>query len=61
MRHRPRFDDWELDFEIHVLDEQIKPDVVNGILTDAGQYVGIGDYRPKYGRFMITKFEVQKS
>jgi hypothetical protein len=57
MRERPIFKNWELDFEIIVMDEQIPMNVINQILTDAGQYIGIGDFRPKFGRFMITKFE----
>ena len=60
MRERPRFNQWELDFEIHLLDDQVKPEIVNTILVDAGQTVGIGDYRPKYGRFMVTSFQVRK-
>ena len=59
MRERPRFDKWELDFEIHVMDEQIPTNMVNAILVDAGQYVGISDYRPKFGRFMVSKFEAK--
>ena len=58
MRERPRFDRWELDFQIEILDDQVKPEVVNEVLVDCGKYVGIGDYRPKFGRFMVTKFQV---
>ena len=60
MRERPRFDKWKLDFQIEILDDQLKPDVVNEVLIDCGCYVGIGDYRPKFGRFMVTKFEERK-
>jgi len=61
IRYRPRFDEWELDFTLRLLDEQLKVDVVKEILDQAGLYVGIGDYRPqrggKFGKFMVTKFE----
>ena len=57
MRERPVFPEWELDFQIHLLDSQLKLEAVNTILVDAGQYVGIGDYRPKFGRFIVTRFE----
>lgn len=57
MRERPMFTEWELEFDVQVMDEQIPNSVVNAILTFAGQYVGIGDYRPKFGRFIVTKFE----
>ena len=57
MRYRPRFDDWALDFKLIVNDDQIPVEVLKGILDHAGNHEGIGDYRPKYGRFMVTKFE----
>lgn len=47
---------WDLDFTITVNDDQIPPDVVQTILVEAGRAVGIGDYRPRYGRFAITRF-----
>jgi len=59
VRIRPAFKaGWELEFQIEVLDDSIAPELVNDILTLAGRTVGIGDYRPKFGRFMVTKFEV---
>jgi hypothetical protein len=29
---------------------------VKEILDYAGRFVGIGDYRPKYGRFQVTQW-----
>lgn len=58
MRSRPRFDDWALDFQIICKDQRIQPVVIKEILENAGQNVGIGDYRPRYGLFEITKFDV---
>jgi len=54
MRTRPMFKDWSLLVSI-----QYDPDVLNSrdieeIVTDAGRQVGIGDWRPKYGRFTAT-------
>jgi len=64
MRYRPRFDEWKLAFRIEVMDDDIPFDVVNQILTHAGTYVGIGDFRPdkkgKFGRFTVTRFEQNK-
>jgi hypothetical protein len=31
--------------------------VLNSILVKAGESVGIGDYRPRFGRFIVTRFE----
>lgn len=59
VRHRPHIPAWELEFEITILDESIlPPDVVNAILVQAGQQVGIGDYRPRYGRFIVTAWDL---
>lgn len=61
VRIRPTFaPGWKLEFEISVLDDQIPANVVNEVLTLAGRTVGVGDFRPRFGRFMITKFEVIK-
>lgn len=61
VRIRPTFKPgWELDFEIQVMDDSIHSDLVNDVLALAGKTVGIGDYRPRFGRFMITRFEVHK-
>ena len=61
VRIRPCFGPgWKLDFEITVLDDQVPHNVVNEVLSLAGRTVGIGDFRPRFGRFMVTKFEVVK-
>lgn len=61
VRIRPAFKTgWELSFTIEVIDDTIHPELVNDVLTLAGKTVGIGDFRPKFGRFMITKFEVHQ-
>ena len=60
-RVRPCFKPgWKLEFEISVLDDEIPANVVNEVLILAGRTVGIGDFRPRFGRFMVTHFEVQK-
>ena len=48
---------WRLTFQIEVQDDEIRLDVVQDVLAQAGQMVGIGDYRPRYGRFRIANFE----
>lgn len=61
VRLRPAFKaGWQLEFEITVIDDQIPSDIVKDVLDLAGRTVGIGDYRPKFGRFMVTHFEVRK-
>lgn len=58
MRSRPRFDEWDLDFKIMITDDRLEPMVLKEILEGAGYYVGVGDYRPKFGLFEVTKFDV---
>ncbi|MDM8520293.1 hypothetical protein QUF64_09615 [Anaerolineales bacterium HSG6] len=50
---------WQLAFSLQVADEQVRPDVCKEILQEAGRAVGIGDFRPRYGRFTIDQFEVK--
>jgi hypothetical protein len=58
VRIRPTFKaGWKLNFQIEVIDDQIAPELVNDVLLLAGKSVGIGDFRPKFGRFMVTKFD----
>jgi hypothetical protein len=49
---------WQLAFTMNIIDDQLRPDVVSTILQEAGRAVGIGDYRPRYGRFNVVSFEV---
>jgi hypothetical protein len=60
MRARPRFDKWELTFTLEIIDDRISIANIKEILTYAGLYCGIGDSRPEYGRFEITKFKELK-
>lgn len=65
VRVRPRFDKWEAAGTITVFDETITTDVLRNVLTFAGTYAGIGDWRPSspkspgpYGKFTATVKEV---
>lgn len=50
---------WKAAFEFLVLTpEYIAPMDLHAVLTQAGVLVGIADFRPTYGRFGITSFEV---
>ena len=64
MTHRPRFNEWNLNFEIVLNDDGIPTEVINEELEYAGRYVGIGDWRPAkkgmFGKFMITSFKEVK-
>ncbi|NIN01493.1 MAG: hypothetical protein GTO24_26390 [candidate division Zixibacteria bacterium] len=60
IRARPRFDEWELDLQILNIDERVTSNIIKDILTDAGKFCGIGDFRPRFGRFKVVKFEPVK-
>lgn len=50
---------WNAAFEFLILTpEYIAPMDLHAVLTQAGVLVGIADFRPTFGRFGITSFEV---
>jgi hypothetical protein len=66
VRVRPRFDSWSVSGTLTVLDDSITTDVLERILTHAGAYAGVGDWRPSspkspgpFGRFTSTVKEVR--
>lgn len=64
IRVRPRFDRWALQGTVSVWDDQITDRVLADILRYAGQYKGLGDWRPggktpgSYGMFEAAVKEV---
>lgn len=50
---------WRASFDLICLSpEYIKPHALHECLNDAGRLVGIGDFRPTYGRFLVTEFSI---
>ena len=41
-----------------LLPEYISPERLHATIVDAGRLVGIADFRPTFGRFNVTNFEV---
>jgi len=60
IRSRPRFDKWKLVFHASFDDKIIPAEIVKKMLDYAGENVGIGDWRPRFGRFMVTSFKPVK-
>lgn len=70
MRCMPKFDHWEGDVVIRVIDEKVlnthpenkKITVLEHFMRTAGSLIGIGRFRPEnggfYGRFVVTAFEI---
>lgn len=59
-RCRPAFKaGWEADFELAVLlPEYIDRTALSDTIGQAGRLIGIGDFRPTYGRFEVVEFKI---
>lgn len=57
IRTRPKFEDWSLTFDVTMFPSELNPGNVKEAITLAGMYVGICDFRPKYGTFGVTAFD----
>ena len=50
---------WSCEFEFSVmLPEYVPPSDLNEVIANAGRLIGVADFRPTYGRFQVTKYEV---
>ena len=62
--HRPMFDDWRLNFSVVLDTEILSQSLFRSIVDDAGNRVGLGDFRPgtkgPYGRFRVVHWEVME-
>jgi hypothetical protein len=55
-RTRPIFHEWALKFVVQYLDSVIKSrDSVVKAIGEAGMIVGLGDYKPRFGRFEVVE------
>jgi len=54
-RMRPIFQDWSTVVTVNIDDTLINPVSVFEWLTTAGIQVGLGDWRPQYGRFTVSQ------
>lgn len=53
MRCRPLFTAWSAQFDISFMDDVIERKDLVEIIEEAGRRVGIGTYRPRFGRFTV--------
>lgn len=67
IRVRPRFSNWSCSGTITVIDDQLKTSVLANLLTHAGFYCGLCDWRPgspvssgQYGRFEAAIEEISR-
>lgn len=59
-RSRPAFNPaWQAAIIFMVnLPEYVSPDLLNSTIQQAGRLIGVGDFRPTYGRFNVISFSV---
>lgn len=55
-RCRPIFRDWGVEFTVVYDTDRVEYNHVYEALTEAGAYIGLLDFRPRYGRFRVTAF-----
>ena len=60
MRTRPHFKNWTAKFKVSLNDQVANEGQLKRWLEDAGAYVGIGDWRPRHGRYELVNFGVSK-
>ena len=53
MRTRPRFSAWSAELAVAFLPALLNPSDVRSFLVTAGEQIGIGDWRPRFGRFRV--------
>ena len=50
---------WSTELQFQILTpEYIDTNLFQDVLNTAGRLVGVGDFRPTYGRFFIKSFEI---
>ena len=59
-RTRPAFrKGWQVEFTlVSLVPEHITPDFLRKLVDNAGLLIGLGDFRPTYGRFKVVNWEV---
>ena len=60
MRHRPIHYDWVAKFSLKISTDVLPEDVVQQLLTEGGERIGVGDFRPEkggpFGVFLIKEW-----
>jgi hypothetical protein len=59
-RQRPALNEgWTASFLMQVLvPEYVSPNLLNEVVQSAGRLIGVADFRPTFGRFVVTDFKV---
>lgn len=54
MRTRPKFDNWSLEATFELDEDELDLHNLETPVKDAGKYVGLGDWRPRYGTYEVN-------
>jgi hypothetical protein len=54
IRYRPRFDQWTAKFNVELLGMNVS--TLRDLIDVGGTFIGLGDFRPRFGLFELTKF-----
>ena len=59
-RTRPAFrKGWQVDFTlVSLVPDLVTPDFLRKLVDNAGLLIGLGDFRPTYGRFRVTSWDI---
>lgn len=59
---RPKWEKWDVEFTLQVDNDTITKETVKEIIENAGQYIGIGSFRPTnngmFGRFKLNTIKI---
>lgn len=55
VRSRPMFAEWSLTFTVNYDETVLQESDIDRFMDVAGRLCGLGDWRPKYGRFSVEK------
>jgi hypothetical protein len=58
MRTRPLFPEWRAEVEVKFLTSLVDAEAVEGWFKLGGELLGIGDFRPRHGRFSVERLPV---
>jgi hypothetical protein len=53
IRYRPIFRTWRLNATVAINEDVVNVSEVKKAIIDAGALIGLGDYRPRFGRFSV--------
>lgn len=55
MRTRPMFKNWKADICVSYHSSDLDADILVDLMRIAGEIIGMGDWRPKFGRFTVER------